>query len=182
MKSLTNILSLFILLILLPLLLFVGCGKKSSPRPPEAYAPSSVKFLTADGELDAVVLHWQAPDTDASDHTLLDLAGFTVRRSEYVKDESPDFEDLTDVPVAEKKDAQATAASPEQTTPTAKGEKKQPLQYSYSDTTVRPGKQYEYVVIPFNEDGVEGDPVSRLRVTFLGESSYFETLPMEAGR
>ena len=40
-----------------------GCGKKNSPRPPEDFAPGSVRYLTAEGKLEAVVLMWQAPES-----------------------------------------------------------------------------------------------------------------------
>lgn len=144
------------------LVLAVSCGKKGSPKPPEAIAPSPVKYFALRGTVDSVILTWQAPDEDASGNTLTDLAGFAVKRNDYVKDKRPDFEEIAEIPVAEVGEGEDADVL-------------EPVEYSYTDTSVEPGKQYEYLVVPVNEDGVEGATTSVMRVTFVGESSVFES-------
>ena len=116
--------------------------------------------------LDAVVLMWQAPESAAEP---LLLTHFVVYRTSYKKDEEPDFEEL----------GQVAAAEPPQDNTELKASQNQPAKiYSWRDPNVDAGKQYEYKVVGVNEDGVEGEAGAKLRVTFLGESSYFEALPL----
>lgn len=143
-------------------LLLVSCGKKAPPRPPEALAPSPVKFLTASATVDGVTLFWQSPSTTASGDPLEDLHGFVIERSEHEKGEEPDFDTLVEL------------ALPETSEPSKEGTEAS-KRFSYKDTSVKAGKSYEYSVVGVNEDGVEGAALSTIRVTFIGESSVIET-------
>lgn len=142
--------------------LLAACGKKGPPRPPEAIAPDPIEFFEARGTVDGVQLRWQAPQRDASGEPLTDLAGFVVQRNRYSKERSPDFEEIALIEVRPE-DGEEQAPS------------RKPVSYAYEDSDVQPGSQYEYMVLPINDDGVEGRPASVLRVTFIGEASVVET-------
>lgn len=142
-----------------------ACGKKTNPRAPEALAPSSVKFLTARATVQSVDLRWEAPSTDASGDPLLDLSGFVVKRSLVLPDEDEDFETIAEVPLKEKSTTRAARSR----------DGSQGEAYSYSDQDVVAGKKYQYLVLGVNEDDVEGDASSSVRVTFIGESSVIES-------
>ena len=133
---------------------FGGCGKKGPPEPPELLAPSAVRQLTVTGEPDAVVLHWNVPETNASGDDLTDLGGFYVYRSEGVKGERPDYTKIADVTLAA-----------------------DPLvrDYTYRDTEVKGGRSYDYQVAPYNLDRLEGEAQRTIRANFLGESTTVET-------
>lgn len=133
----------------------IACGKKGNPRPPEEAAPSAVRSLAARGEVSGVMLSWLAPETTVEDNELRDLAGFVVRRNEYVRGERPSFEEIAEQKLNDNPAEKA---------------------YVFRDKDVEPGKTYEYTVTPFNVDGAEGPSATVLRVTFLGETSRVEGL------
>lgn len=133
-----------------------GCGKKGSPKPPEDTAPAPVKNISARGAVDAVEIQWDAPETTLEGDSLnQQLGGFTIRRSEFVKGETPDFNDIGSV---------------------KPNENSLSLTYSFRDTGVVPGSVYEYVIVPADLDGVEGLSDQVLRVTFLGEATTVENI------
>lgn len=135
----------------------IGCGKKGNPRPPEDFAPIAVSSFRVEGDVDAVVLYWEAPQFDQQGGKLEELGGFIVRRSVFAKDEAPDFDEIAEV--------EAVPSDPKS---------KLPQQYSYEDTTVEAGSTYDYLVYGLNARGVEGLPSGVIRVTFIGESSVVE--------
>ncbi len=145
--------------------LTIACGKKTNPRAPEALAPSSVKFLTARTSVNSVDLRWEAPSTDASGDKLIDLTGFVVKRALVLPDEDPDFDIIAELPL--RANEVAKTATPAETS-AAKA-------YSFSDTNVKAGEKYQYLVLGVNEDDVEGEASSSVRVTFIGESSVIES-------
>ncbi len=156
------------------LLIFaLACGRKGNPRPPEAIAPSSVRYLTATGEVGGILLTWEAPFMDNSGDELTDLAGFKIKRADFIPDETPDYETIGTVA------AVRPPAPPEPTIETAPPPPPvdtPPVRYEYRDATAKPATRYVYVVVPFNDDGVEGAVTSLLRVTFSGETSVIEAL------
>ena len=136
-----------------------ACGKKGAPRPPEALAPGPVQFLSGKALVDSIVLEWQAPESNASGDPLSDLQRYVVKRSDYLKEEAPDFEELGEILADEvPKPASSTV----------------PAQIRFVDGTVEAGRKYEYIVVGENESGVEGGAVNVVRVTFIGESSIIE--------
>ena len=139
-------------------LLLISCGRKGSPKPPEEFAPSPVKYLSARGTVNSVVLTWESPVTDASGEDLEDLAGFVVKRNIYDEEEDPDFDEIAEIEVRLSEEAVEQPQS----------------QYSFSDGAVEAGQVYDYMVLPVNEDGVDGVAGTVLRVTFIGESSRVE--------
>lgn len=160
------------ILCVLVLGLAVNCGKKGDPKPPEETAPSAVKYLVARASVESVVLEWYAPTSDASGDPLINLVGFVVRRSIYEKGESPDFERIAEI-TYNPSESVSKQQPPE---PTGQVDKDVGEMFSYEDRQVEPGKKYEYIVLPVNEEGVEGEAAQIIRVTFTGESSLIENL------
>ena len=148
-----------LMLILGMLLVVASCGKKGPPIPPEATAPSPVSYFSAAGTVEGVRLSWTVPDTDASGKRLRDLAGFVVARNEFEQGKRKRFQELLVIDIDADDEEQLLRK-----------------QYDVLDRDVKPGSRYEYVVYPYNDDGVEGRASSVLRVRFTGESSSVEVL------
>lgn len=170
--------SFFFLLAVLGFIIHAGCGRKSGPRPPEDTAPREVQYFIARGTVSGVSLSWYAPTKDASGDRLIDLEGFIVERSIYHQDESPDFEEIADVPAKspEEEGLEEEAAQGDVVLEKRQAASQQAKEYTFEDTLVQAGEHYEYVVYPYNEDGVWGRPSVTLRGRFLGESSVFESI------
>lgn len=142
-----------------------ACGRKDSPKPPEFFAPSRVLYPTARGELDAVVLRWALPKTDARGQALRDLAGFVIRRARVEQGKAPNFETLTYL----SNDAVPKAAI----------DAKDAAQLSfveYKDKDVEVGVRYQYQIFGVNEEGVEGIASNTIVVIFGGTSSSVQIL------
>ena len=160
----------------------ICCGKKSAPRPPEDYAPLPVQAIYGEGKVNGIMLSWLTPPDDGSDSRAqeIPLDHFVIRRALYIKGETPDFDEIGNVAVA--KAAEPGKDEPGKVEPVKENKKteeqQKPSRYTYLDITVEAGKQYEYLVVPTNEDDLVGEPIVRLRATFLGESSTFELLPV----
>lgn len=144
-----------------------GCGRKGPPRPPEEFAPAALGAFEVEGTVSGVVLRWAAPSSTAAGDPLDDLAGFSVMRSVYERGEAPDFVELEFV------EAPGTEAAPA----AAGGEQPQVEVFQYVDQQVEPGRIYDYMVVPVNERGYEGEFPGRVRVTFIGTSSVIEVQP-----
>lgn len=142
-----------------------ACGRKDDPKPPEFFAPSQVLYPTARGELDAVVLRWALPKTDARGMELRDLAGFVIRRARVEQGKAPKFETLTYLTNEAKpqvaSDAKAAA---------------QPTFVEYKDKDVEVGVRYQYQIFGVNEEGVEGVASNTIVVIFGGTSSSVQIL------
>ncbi len=149
--------------ILLALLLAAaaGCGRMGPPRPPEDFAPAALAAFEVRGTVSGVVLRWNAPEQTAAGDPLEDLKGFSVQRSLHTAGESPDYTEIIFVDYSGGLEA-------------AEGEERPDKLFEYSDTLVEPGKSYDYLVVPVNTHGVEGEIPGRARVTFIGQSSIIE--------
>jgi hypothetical protein len=73
---------LFALLAFLPVLLFLGCGKKGDPRAPELATPKVIENLRAALVPNGVALTWSRPTEYVDGSELKDLAGFVIFRKE----------------------------------------------------------------------------------------------------
>lgn len=170
----------------------LGCGKKSYPKPPEDSAPAAVRFLQISPTVDSIVLKWQAPLEKANGGELKDLAGFIIERSDYQKGEIPDFKQISELRLQTEEELSKTTDKEKKTEKDEEGsgklfsvKKQAPKtveEYNYIDSNVQIGKQYEYFVVPFNENGIEGPIASILRVTFTGESSLIENVLRQQGK
>ncbi len=150
----------FKIVLLLILGMMISCGRKGAPKPPEDIAPVPVKYLTAKGEVDAIVLSWNVPDETAKGEELIDLAGFIVKRNVYEAGEQVDFEEIADIPFVY--DVQV----PLKDTP----------KVEFRDEDVEAGVRYQYQVVGYNEDGVEGEFGNIISVLYVGTSTVPEIL------
>jgi hypothetical protein len=131
-----------------------ACGKKASPKPPQDIAPAQVERFVAKGTVDGVQLTWGPPLTTANGGALVDLAGFVVWRSLVEEGRESDFERIAEIPYRSQDGVDKAAE-----------------QYSHLDSDVRPGGKYDYYISAFNQALDDGSPSTRLRVTYIGESS-----------
>lgn len=154
--------------LLLMFVVVVACGKKGNPKPPEYLAPMPVTNFLANGSVDGINLSWTPPTKNADGDDLRDLERFFVYRSGVVKDESRDYELVQEIVVA----ADIVPAEKKSKTST-------PRPYTYLDKDVKPGKEYDYYVVPVNEGGTKGKESPILRVTFIGQSSAVRILAPE---
>ena len=72
-------------LALMPVLFFLGCGKKGDPRAPELATPQVIENLRATSVPTGVALTWSRPTEYVDGTELKDLIGFVIFR----KDLSP---------------------------------------------------------------------------------------------
>jgi hypothetical protein len=139
------------ILLLTTLLLVVACGKKGPPVPPETFAPSPVKYLVVSGKPNAIVINWEAPNTNASADLLDDLSGFEIKKAKVFDKLQPRFRKLVKIPLGD----------------VIAGEQKK---FTYSDTDVAAGDTYEYFISAYNLDGTQG-ATNWIKVIFRGQSS-----------
>jgi len=64
---------------------FLGCGVKSPPIPPDAARPQKILGLQAANAKDGIRLTWGRPETYAGGQKMRDLGGFTISRAEEGK-------------------------------------------------------------------------------------------------
>ncbi len=151
----------FILLIITPVLFTISCGRKGSPKPPEESSPASVRFFQLSAKSKSVITKFQAPLETAGGDELIDLSSFSIRKRLVGKDASSYYEEIAvldfDPEIHSQKDTW----------------------FEYEDTDVKLGSQYEYIVLPKDYSGYKGLPPFRLRVTFVGEGTVIENLPIE---
>ena len=136
-------------LALMPVLLFLGCGKKGDPRAPELATPRVVENLTATSVPNGVALTWRRPTQYVDGRELKDLMGFVIFR----KDISPA---CVDCPVPYR---------PLTTVDLEDREKfiKQ-KQYRYVDEGVQPKMTYRYRVSSQLKDGSLSEPSNEVEI------------------
>jgi hypothetical protein len=136
-------------LALMPVLLFLGCGKKGDPRAPELVTPRVVENLTATSVPNGVALTWRRPTQYVDGRELKDLMGFVIFR----KDISPA---CVDCPVPYR---------PLTTVDLEDREKfiKQ-KQYRYVDEGVQPKMIYRYRVSSQLKDGSLSEPSNEVEI------------------
>jgi hypothetical protein len=65
--------------------IFLGCGAKSAPIPPEAARPEKIVSLDATNVKEGVRLSWERPESYAGGEKMKDLGSFSITRSEEGK-------------------------------------------------------------------------------------------------
>ena len=65
--------------------IFLGCGVKSAPIPPEAARPEKIVSLEAVNVKDGIRLSWDRPDNYAGGEKMKDLGSFSISRTEEGK-------------------------------------------------------------------------------------------------
>ena len=167
-------------------LVAIGCGRKNSPKPPEDFAPDPVLNFNIVGNVNGVLLSWEAAavDPDKDDEDVKELGGFSIQKSPYSKNDDTDFDEIgvvtpdQGVAVA----ATPTPAAAATAAPVGAPVADNTVSYSFLDKDVKPGMIYNYQVLPKNTDGVKGEAGQTLRATFLGENSRIERITLESKR
>jgi hypothetical protein len=62
-------------------IVFLGCGVKSPPIPPEAARPEKIMGLEAANAKDGIRLTWDRPELYAGGQKMKDLGGFSITRT-----------------------------------------------------------------------------------------------------
>jgi hypothetical protein len=65
--------------------MFLGCGVKSQPIPPEAARPEKILSLEAANSKEGIRLTWDRPDNYAGGGKMDDLGSFTITRAQEGK-------------------------------------------------------------------------------------------------
>ena len=80
-----NALTLALVIAALANAIFLGCGVKSTPIPPEAARPEQILGLEAANAKDGIRLTWDRPTNYAGGQKMKDLGGFSISRNQEGK-------------------------------------------------------------------------------------------------
>jgi hypothetical protein len=80
-----NALTLALVIAALANAIFLGCGVKSTPIPPEAARPEQIVGLEAANAKDGIRLTWDRPTNYAGGQKMKDLGGFSISRNQEGK-------------------------------------------------------------------------------------------------
>jgi hypothetical protein len=141
---------LFTLLAFLPVLLFLGCGKKGDPRAPELATPKVIENLRAALVPNGVALTWSRPTEYVDGSELKDLAGFVIFRKELSPtciDCPAPYRTLTTVDIEDR------------------GKFVKQKQYRYVDEETQPNMTYRYRVSSQLKDGSLSEPSNEVEIT-----------------
>ena len=167
-----------VLFSLFVLLSTTACGRKAAPKAPELFAPAPVKHFRLQGTVQGVRLEWQAPQRKANGDPLNDLSRFEIFRAEFVDEQEPDFDTLSELeyagPQLEEVDEEQKRDTFKGLSAGAKKPKIEAVMMNYLDKTTVPGKRYLYYVVPYGSSRVSGIASPTLLVTFVGEASQVE--------
>ena len=137
-------------LALIPVLLFLGCGKKGDPRAPELATPKVIENLRASLVPTGVALTWSRPTEYVDGSALKDLVGFVIFRKEI----SPT---CIDCPV------------PYRTLTTLDIEDREKFvkqkQFRYVDEETQSNMTYRYRVSSQLKDGSLSEPSNEVEIT-----------------
>lgn len=117
-------------------MLWLGCGVKSPPIPPEMARPEQIEDLQGASLKNGIRLEWHKPDHYVGGMQMRDLGGFTLIRSES---DGP-YAKVAGIPV------------------TDQGRISQQKLYEYLDSNTDVGKTYHYQVISNTTDGYVSKP------------------------
>ena len=122
--------------------LWVGCGAKGPPRPPELRSPPAVKDLSYTIQNQSVALSWTVQGAD--DRSASSPAGYKVFRSKLSAEEANcekcpiQFAEIGDIPIQIKR-----------------SEKPESTRMRFTEV-LEPGYRYIYKVILYDQDGQGG--------------------------
>ena len=117
--------------------LWLGCGVKSMPIPPEEAIPQRIVSLSGISVNKGVQLSWIRPDRYAGGHRMRDLAKFELYRAEGT---GGGYHPIAEIPVTDQARFQ------------------QQRQFTYVDTETRLGQGYRYQVVSETADGYRSQP------------------------
>jgi hypothetical protein len=132
-----------LLVALIGLTLVSGCGVKSAPVPPQTVYPAAISDLRASADLAGINLTWSRPTHYVSGHSMRDLGGFVLLRSQR---DQP-FEPLVEIPVTDQE-----RFAPQRT-------------FSYIDGETQLGDSYRYEIVSRTTDGYTSAPSNEVRFT-----------------
>ena len=128
---------------LLALALPLGCGVKSSPVPPQTVYPAAISDLHASADPAGINLTWSRPMRYVSGHSMRDLGGFVLLRSQG----NQPFQPLVELPVTDQE-----RFSPQ-------------LTFSYVDDETQMGNSYRYEIVSRTTDGYTSAPSNEVKFT-----------------
>jgi hypothetical protein len=132
--------------------LWLGCGKKGSPRPPRQPLPAAVKDLSYSIDNDMVKLNWTVPgedDRSASYPAAVKLFRFKQSTEESFCEKCPiRFIEIADLPVQMKR-----------------SEESRSIKMSFTEVLER-GYRYIYKVIVYNKEGLGGKDSNTIEFPF----------------
>lgn len=116
-------------------MLWLGCGVKSPPIPPQQAIPERIVDLTATSAVGGIRLGWGRPDRYAGGKKMRDLGEFEIERAE-----GPGaFRPLVDIPVNDQERFQ------------------QQRHFDYIDSATEIGHSYKYQVVSVTQDGYRSE-------------------------
>jgi hypothetical protein len=116
--------------------MFLGCGVKSQPIPPESARPEKIVSLEAANSKDGVRLTWDRPDSYAGGAKMKDLGSFTISRTQ----EGKPPEKIGDIQVHDEGRFQVQRT------------------FTFIDGNTIMGKTYHYQVTSSTTDGYVSEP------------------------
>jgi hypothetical protein len=120
-----------------------GCGVKSAPVPPQTVYPAAISDLHASADPAGINLTWSRPRHYVSGHSMRDLGGFVLLRSQG----NQPFQPLVELPVTDQ-----DRFSPQRT-------------FSYVDGETQMGNRYRYEIVSRTTDGYTSAPSNRVEFT-----------------
>lgn len=117
--------------------LWLGCGVKSVPVPPEEAIPERIVDLSAASVVKGVELSWARPDRYAGGHRMRDLASFKLYRAEGIEGS---YQPIADIPITDQTRFQ------------------QQRRFTYLDSDTRIGQRYRYEIVSETADGYRSQP------------------------
>lgn len=126
-------------------LLLWGCGKKTTPLPPDTLVPGEVRNFSVSQDGAALSLQWLIPKVNIENQPLTDIQGFLILRNHDRLDAllacPPELNRLARIDLVY---PQAGEVAGEQV--------------RYRDVNLTPGRRYFYQVVGFDRDGRQGQP------------------------
>jgi len=130
-------------LVLIGAALWLGCGVKSQPVPPERATPERIVGLRASIERKGILLTWERPQRYAGGGRMRNLARFDVMRASA----TGQYQKIAELLVTDQQRFQ------------------QQQRFNYLDKDVRVGETYRYEVISVTDDGYRSAPSNEVAIT-----------------
>jgi hypothetical protein len=134
--KLANLLMLTLTIAALASAVFLGCGVKSQPIPPEAARPEKIAGLEAANAKEGIRLSWDRPESYAGGAKMKDLGSFSISRAE----EGKPAEKIGDIQVHDEGRFQVQNT------------------FEFIDGSTVMGKTYHYQVTSSTTDGYVSEP------------------------
>ena len=131
-----NLLTLTLAIAVLATAVFLGCGVKSQPIPPEAARPEKIVGLEAANAKEGIRLTWDRPENYAGGAKMKDLGSFSIMRAQ----EGKPAEKIGDIQVHDEGRFQVQNT------------------FEFIDGSTIMGKTYHYQVISSTTDGYVSEP------------------------